>query len=70
MKIKKVPVVLQMENAECGAASLAMIMRYYGNYGVPLEQLRLDCLVSRDGVTAKGIKNAAEKNSFLTGANP
>lgn len=61
MTIKNVPIVLQMENAECGAASLAMIMRYYGHYGVPLEQLRLDCLVSRNGVTAKGIKTAAEK---------
>ena len=58
---KSVPEVLQMENVECGAASLAMILRYYGNYSVSLEQLRLDCHVSRDGVTAKGIKTAAEK---------
>ena len=58
---KSVPVVLQMENVECGAASLAMILRYFGNYSLSLEQLRLDCRVSRDGVTAKGIKTAAEK---------
>ena len=58
---KNVPVVLQMENVECGAASLAMILRYFGNYSASLEQLRLDCHVSRDGVTAKGIRNAAEK---------
>ena len=58
---KNVPMVLQMENVECGAASLAMIMRYYGKNSLSLEQLRLDCHVSRDGVTAKGIKDASEK---------
>ena len=63
-KRKNVPMVLQMENTECGAASLAMILRYYGNYSVSLEQLRLDCFVSRDGVSARGIKSAAEKNGL------
>jgi len=63
-KRKNVPMVLQMENTECGAASLAMILRYFGNHGISLEQLRLDCFVSRDGVSAKGIKLAAEKNGL------
>ena len=60
-----VPLVLQMENVECGAASLAMILRYFGKINVSLEQLRIDCNVSRDGVTAKGIKRAAIKNGLI-----
>lgn len=60
-----VPLVLQMENAECGAASLAMVLRYFGKKSISLEQLRVDCNVSRDGVTAKGIKSAAEKNGLV-----
>lgn len=60
-----VPIVLQMENAECGAASLAMVLRYFGNKNISLEQLRVDCNVSRDGVNAKGIKRAAIKNGLV-----
>lgn len=61
---KNVPMVLQMENAECGAASLAMILKYHGKGNISLEQLRIDCKVSRDGVNARGIKNAAVKNGL------
>lgn len=49
---------MQMEALECGAASLAMILAYYKKY-IPLEQLRRDCNVSRDGSTAKYINLAA-----------
>ena len=35
----KVPIIMQMEALECGAASLAMVMAYYGKW-VPLEQVR------------------------------
>lgn len=60
-----VPIVLQMENAECGATSLAMVLRYFGRKNISLEQLRVDCNVSRDGVNAKGIKRAAIKNGLI-----
>lgn len=57
-KVAKVPVILQLEALECGAASLAMVMAYYNKW-IPLEQVRLDCGVSRDGSNAKNMLIAA-----------
>ena len=61
--VAKVPVIMQLEALECGAASLAMLMAYYGKW-VPLEQVRSDCGVSRDGSNAKNIYFAAQSYGF------
>lgn len=58
-KIQKTPMVLQMETQEGGSACLAMILAYYKKW-VPLEKVRLDCGVSRDGSNVEGICEAAQ----------
>jgi len=61
--VARVPVVMQMEALECGAACLAMVMAWYRKW-VPLEVVRVDCGVSRDGSNAKNMMLAARHYGF------
>lgn len=60
---KKTPTIYQMEATECGAASLSMIFAYYGKH-LPLERMRIETGVSRDGCNARNMMRAAKKHGI------
>jgi ATP-binding cassette, subfamily B, bacterial len=55
---KRVPLLLQMSEVECGAASLAMILRYYGRKS-SISEVGERAGVGRDGLSALAIVKAA-----------
>jgi HlyB family type I secretion system ABC transporter len=55
---RRVPVILQLSEVECGAACLAMILTYFGRK-TRLDECRALLDVSRDGVTAQAIAREA-----------
>ena len=54
----KTPLLLQMQTIECGAASLGIILGYYGKH-LTLAELREKCSISRDGSNTFDIIQAA-----------
>ncbi len=62
-RILRVPLVMQLEAAECGAACLSMVMASYGRW-ISLEELRMECGVSRDGSRAGNLVRAARNNGM------
>lgn len=55
----KTPTVIQMENAESGAAALAIMLAYYKHF-TSLEILRYQCGVSRDGCNMSNLVQCAK----------
>ncbi len=63
-KITKVPLTIQLETSDCAAVCLDMILKFYKKF-IPIEQLRIDCCVSKNGSTAKNLILAAKKYNFF-----
>jgi HlyB family type I secretion system ABC transporter len=57
-RIRRIPHVQQIDEMDCGAASLAMICRHFGRK-VSLSRIRELCHTSRDGTSLKAICHAA-----------
>ncbi len=57
------PVLLQMSQAECGAACLAMVLSYHGR-ATRIADLREQCGAGRDGATAQLLARAARAHGL------
>jgi len=63
LRKKKFPFYRQMDAMDCGPTCLRMIAKYYGK-AFPLPYLREKCYITREGVSLKGISEAAETIGF------
>ena len=64
---RRVPVIAQIEETECGAASLAMVLGYYGCHA-PLSEVREACAVSRFGTSARDVVEGARQYGLVARA--
>jgi ATP-binding cassette subfamily B protein len=64
---RRVPVILQMDSVECGAACLAMVLCHFGRK-TRLEECRTKCDPGRNGVTVQTIVKAARQFGLSTRA--
>ena len=55
----KIPITIQMQTGENGAAALCMMLGYYKKY-VSLQEMREVCPASRNGVPPEQLLSAAE----------
>jgi ABC-type bacteriocin/lantibiotic exporter with double-glycine peptidase domain len=60
MRARRVPVILQLNAVECGAACLAMILNYYGRQ-TDIGECRERCRIGPGGLTALNIVRAARQ---------
>lgn len=63
-----IPFVQQLEWADCGAASLAMVLGFHGKH-VGLDRVRTALAVSRDGVSARA-RSSTPPRSWACRAAP
>lgn len=56
-------IIKQHDIKDCGAASLLSIIRYYDGY-VPINKIRNDACITKDGITAYNLILAAKKYGF------
>lgn len=61
----KFPFFRQMDSMDCGPTCLRMIAKHYGKF-YTLPYLREKCYIGKDGVSLKGISEAAEQIGFRT----
>ena len=57
--------MLQLEDSECGAACLGIVLGFFGRW-VSIEELRDECSVGRDGCSAADIAQGAERYGLKT----